>query len=133
MIIQDDDDEDVVYLLPSEPYEYDHPEGTGDAVSPFSSIWYCGIGKQKVVEAKRCNAMLVTSLQELRMRKAIPTQKRPNPKQRRKKRKAHDTSTPAAVAAAGSKTTTVPPTSSSATGKASRHRDESGQRTKRRF
>jgi hypothetical protein len=28
MHIQANNEEDVVYRLPSEPYEYDHPEGT---------------------------------------------------------------------------------------------------------
>lgn len=38
----------VVYVIPLTPYEYDHPEGTGHATSPFDSIWYCGIGADRV-------------------------------------------------------------------------------------
>merc|ERR1712194_10075 len=33
------------YIAPSSshPYEYDHPEDTGHAVSPFASVWFCGL------------------------------------------------------------------------------------------
>ena len=135
---QDDHAEDVVYLLPSVPYEYDHPEGTGKAESPFSSIWYCGIGMHRVADIKRCNvgkATFVKNLQELRDSNAIPTKKRPNPKQR-KKRKAQAIKGSTDPASSLHPLTTSTTTTDSATpdrkGK-SKHRDESGKRTKRRF
>jgi hypothetical protein len=37
--------DDVAHLIPSSPYEYDHPEGTGHEISPFAFLWFCGIGK----------------------------------------------------------------------------------------
>jgi len=90
-------DEDIVYLIPSVPYEYDHPEGTGKEVSPFASLWFCGMGKEKAKQAKeywesiewkhdRPKPRLAISLEELKNLNAIPTQKRPNPRQRKKKR-----------------------------------------------
>jgi hypothetical protein len=132
----DDDQEDVVYLLPSTPYEYDHPEGTGHTVSPFASIWYCGIGKERVKELASSSqlvgssngARLLLSLKEIRAAEAIPTKKRPNPKQRRKKRKHATSST---IEATLSQTNESAP---SGKRKQSRHRDPStGNRTKKRF
>ena len=99
---------DIFYIVPSIPYEYQHPEGTGKEIPPFSSIWYCGIPLDKVDEVKGAfrvaygddsvgitkedrvrdqkssSPRLVSSLAELKQLNAIPTQKRPNPKQRKK-------------------------------------------------
>ena len=137
---------DVAYLIPSSPYEYDHPEGTGHEIPPFASLWYCGIGEtqikhfQKVREGATNNlgesAAFVPSLEELEAKRAIPTEKRPNPRQRKKRK--------AVMLAEQNRTTTEtslankPGTSPHATkrnkpSKASRHRDESGKRTKNRF
>ncbi len=88
----DDDPLDIFYILPSVPYEYDHPDGTGHEISPFASIWFCGIPTQFISKAKNAfissktknNAIWASSLMELRQFKAIPTEKRKNPKQRRK-------------------------------------------------
>ena len=90
----DDDPFDIFYILPSIPYEYDHPEGTGHEVSPFASIWFCGIPTPFISKAKNAfissktknNAKWASSLLELRQFKAIPTEKRKNPKQRKKKK-----------------------------------------------
>ena len=35
-------------MIPTVPYEYEHPEGTGHERPPFASIWYCGVGKENV-------------------------------------------------------------------------------------
>lgn len=89
---------DVVYLLPSQPYEYNHPEGTGKEVPPFTSLWFCGIGKERVQTVQdfwdsihgkegQAKSTLVMSLESLRVSGTIPTQKRPNPRQRKKKRR----------------------------------------------
>ena len=88
---------DVVYLLPSQPYEYNHPEGTGKEIPPFTSLWFCGIGKERVQTVKgywesiqwkegQPKPTLAVSLESLRMSGTIPTQKRPNPRQRKKQR-----------------------------------------------
>jgi hypothetical protein len=82
-------------------------EGTGKEMSPFASIWYCGIPTRLVASAKEefrqahgCNSVgipkhgvglltsprLVSSLSELMQLNAVPTIKRPNPKQRKKAR-----------------------------------------------
>lgn len=99
---------DIFYIVPSIPYEYEHPEGTGKEIPPFSSIWYCGIPRYKVDDVKSAfriaygnesvgvttgdtgkgqkssSPRLLSSLAELKQLNAIPTQKRPNPKQRKK-------------------------------------------------
>jgi hypothetical protein len=83
-------DAHVVYLVPSKPYEYDHPEGTGKDIPPFNSLWYCGIGKDLVMKLQQSELWqslgLLRNLNDLRQCKAIPTNKRPNPKQRKKRK-----------------------------------------------
>ena len=32
----------IFYVVPREPYAYVHPEKTGHATPPFSTIWFCG-------------------------------------------------------------------------------------------
>jgi len=88
---------DVVYVVPSEPYQYQHPENTGHDQSPFTSLWFCGIGKgrmelvQKAFRENNQNgARLVTSFQELGGMGVVSTKKRMNPKQRRRLRKKLD-------------------------------------------
>lgn len=94
--------EDVVYLVPSAPYHYEHPQNTGKEKSPFDSLWFCGIGKERVAAFKhfweslpqttanhhhqRLPA-LATSLAELQAMNVISFQNRPNPRNRGKKRK----------------------------------------------
>ena len=105
----DDDPSDIMYVVPSIPYEYEHPEGTGKDVPPFASIWFCGIPIDKVDQVKDAfrrthgkdsvgfptsfsftqrsksnTPRLLSSLAELKKIKAVPTMKRPNPRQRRK-------------------------------------------------
>eukprot|EP00934_Nitzschia_sp_Nitz4_P003380 Nitzschia sp. Nitz4//scaffold88_size82704//17209//18057//NITZ4_005284-RA/size82704-processed-gene-0.46-mRNA-1//1//CDS//3329559470//3370//frame0 len=139
---------DVVYVLPSKPYEYDHPEGTGHAVSPFASLWFCCVGKDRIqaisnewASRSTGGAHLVTSMEELESLKAIPTEKRPNPRQRKKRR--------ALLSAAGDAMTTQKPGSTapvtnskqpsqnpikvSKSKKSSKYRDDRGKRAKKRF
>jgi hypothetical protein len=40
--------------VPSAKYEFDHPEGTGHASSPFFSIWFCHLGP----DPQACAAIL---------------------------------------------------------------------------
>ncbi len=107
---------DILYIVPSIPYDYEHPEGTGKDIPPFSSIWYCGIPLSKVEKFKDAfriaygkdsvglpkkeirgidpsqqsssdsSPRLLFSLEDLKQMNAVPTQKRPNPKQRKKAR-----------------------------------------------
>jgi len=95
---------DIVYVIPPSSYEYDHPEGTGHDIPPFASIWFCGLGtaaseKAKVIfnrlnqnnfktgnDTKRPPSVLVSTLEELKQRNAVPNQKRLNPRQRRKQK-----------------------------------------------
>lgn len=88
--------DDVVYLVPSTPYHYDHPDHTGKDQSPFDSLWFCGIGKERVATFQRYweslptatnRPSLVTSLRGLEATKVISLQNRPNPRQRGRKRK----------------------------------------------
>jgi len=133
----------TVYVIPSTPYEYDHPEGTGHAISPFDSIWYCGIGADRVENAEKCwneywndcdhrrvrPPRLVTSLDELERIKAVPTIKRPNPKQRRKRRKQIE----AAAASHSSDSVKNDVQKPKSNQKKSRYRNENGERKRKRF
>ena len=94
---------DVMYLIPSIPYEYTHPEGTGKDLPPFVSLWYCGIPdtiRQPMIqywnnlawnhhhEANgRSKPSLVMNWDQLKETGSIPIQKRPNPRQRKKKKR----------------------------------------------
>lgn len=91
-------DEGVVFLSPSEPYEYSHPEGTGKAIPPFASLWFCGLGEDRAKrlgeewnqlkwDGNRPLPRLANSIEELKQRGLIPSQKRPNPRQRGAKKK----------------------------------------------
>jgi hypothetical protein len=143
--------DNTAFLVPSIPYEYDHPEGTGHEISPFASLWFCGVGNVQELKEHwdahewkldRGRPTFATSIKELEELAAIPTEKRPNPRQR-KKRKA------AAMAAQKEETMQGKSQSASPAGRAqksdsnkkvrktpqkdSRHRDQSGKRTKTRF
>lgn len=91
------------YVVPSitNPYEYDHPEGTGYDVPPFASIWFCGmayttdltmnVGKLSIIDTfvryhsgKGNTPQIVSSLQELIQVGGLSGEKRKNPRQRRK-------------------------------------------------
>jgi hypothetical protein len=93
---QSSSEDDVVYLVPSAPYHYEHPENTGKDKSPFDSLWFCGLGKERVTAfqhyweslPKTTNRpTLATSLAELQAMNVISLQNRPNPRKRGKKRK----------------------------------------------
>jgi len=74
-----------------------HPKGTSKETSPFASLWHCGLGKDKAKLAEehwetfewkhqdRPKPKLAISLEESKDMGAIPTEKRPNPRQRNKK------------------------------------------------
>lgn len=141
---------DMVYLIPSQPYEYDHPEGTGHQISPFSSLWFCGVGRdklpliretwQKLLQSEDVSniATLVTSFAELQASRAIPTEKRPNPRQRKKMKAkiAGDTMRPinplVQTNSQGIDKTHKLTKGKNKT-KSSRYRDSKGNRTKKRF
>jgi hypothetical protein len=141
-LLQSNPQSGVVYVIPSTPYEYDHPEGTGHTVSPFDSIWFCGIGADRVgnvqmawnkylndPENKRGRPRLVTSLNELERLKEIPTGRRPNPRQRRKRRKKMEASTVGtSVNEAGRNTVSAESKQTK-----SRHRNENGERKRKPF
>jgi hypothetical protein len=103
------------YISPSPgyPYEYDHPDGTGHQVSPFDSVWFCGLAyvgggvgtaqkNQSVIDAYDrfhfirhpssrgggCNTKprIVSSLRELISAGGVSGERRKNPRQRRRMR-----------------------------------------------
>ena len=90
------------YIVPSfnNPYEYDHPEDTGHAVCPFSSLWFCGLSfrEEKLAEIRdaffkfhhasspAATPQIATSLEELMRIGSVSGIKRKNPRQRRKMR-----------------------------------------------
>ena len=91
--------EEVVYLVPNQDYHYDHPENTGKEQSPFASLWFCGLGRDRAVALRRfwdgasssrttavtAPPTLAASLAELESKKVVSLQNRPNPRQRRKR------------------------------------------------
>jgi hypothetical protein len=94
------------YIAPSStsPYEYDHPDGTGYQVSPFASVWFCGLAytertanSKSVIDtfvkfhtlrdpSRNSTPRIVTSLQELISVGGVSGERRKNPRQRRKMR-----------------------------------------------
>jgi len=34
-----------VFVVPTESYVYEHPQGTGKDAPPFYSLWYCGLNE----------------------------------------------------------------------------------------
>ena len=94
------------YIAPSStsPYEYDHPDGTGYLVSPFASVWICGLAytertanSKSVIDtfvkfhtlrdpSRKSTPRIVTSLQELISVGGVSGERRKNPRQRRKMR-----------------------------------------------
>ena len=87
---------DIVYVIPASPYEYDHPEGTGHDIPPFASLWFCGVGRNVKEECKNVykgtshsgnGPRIASSIKELQTVGAVKSGNRPNPKQRRKMRK----------------------------------------------
>ncbi len=92
------------YISPSCPYEYDHPDGTGYQVSPFASVWFCGLAytegtanSKSVIDTfvkfhtlcdpfRKSTPRIVTSLQELISIGGVSGERRKNPRQRRKMR-----------------------------------------------
>ncbi|CAM9263308.1 unnamed protein product [Choristocarpus tenellus] len=84
------------YLVPRTRYVFDHPEGTGNADSPFVGVWFVHAGSytddlfSTAVAGSNRAFDIVRSVQELGRRGIVNSQKRLNPRQRRaaKKRKA---------------------------------------------
>ena len=84
---------DIVYVIPSSPYKYDHPSGTGKTQCPFKSLWFCAVGAHRVdslvqywnkIPGKRNQPQLATSLTSLIEKNIIQEKIRPNPKRRSK-------------------------------------------------
>jgi hypothetical protein len=84
---------DLLFLVPSQPYQYHHPDETGYDISPFPSLWFCGIGRNRVDACLQHLAQLSSttratrSLAELADWGIIRLQNRLNPKQRQKQRR----------------------------------------------
>jgi hypothetical protein len=97
-ILLGDSIDNIAFLAPSMPYEYDHPEGTGHEISPFASLWFCGVDNvQELKEQwdahkwkldRECPTTFATSIKELEDLGATPTENRPNPRQRKKQKAA---------------------------------------------
>ncbi|CAM9788579.1 unnamed protein product [Ectocarpus fasciculatus] len=93
------------YVVPESKYNFDHPEGTGHADSPFTGVWYvhCGSHNEAVFEGtiaqKRGGVSVLRSLDELSQTGAVTTERRLNPRQRKALKKKR--SAAAAATAAG--------------------------------
>jgi hypothetical protein len=90
-----DSSNDVLYLVPSTDYAYDHPENTGKNYCPFKSLWFLGIGRDHIDSFKdfwqsqskeRIRLTLATSTIELQALGIVSSNNRPNPKQRSRKK-----------------------------------------------
>lgn len=98
-----------VFVAPpsNQPYEYDHPEGTGHETPPFQSVWFCGLSYGKYTESEMTSMKdgftkfhksnhkrvvscsvprIATGLQELIHLGCVSGEKRKNPRQRKKMR-----------------------------------------------
>ena len=92
-----DSADDIVYLVPSTTYKYDHPENTGKDYCPFESLWFFGIEKDQIESFQiywnslaletRSRLTLATTLSQLQNFGVISATNRPNPKQRNRQRK----------------------------------------------
>jgi hypothetical protein len=87
---------DIIYLIPSTTYNYDHPENTGKDHCPFESLWFFGIGKERIdsfqiywesLPPGTRRLTLATSLTQLQSLRVVSATNRPNPKQRSRIRK----------------------------------------------
>lgn len=143
---------EILYVVPSVPYEYDHPEGTGKGEVPFASIWFCGVPSEKVDNVKhkfreshgaqRNSPQLCSSLDELKALKVVPSAKRKNLKQRLKEKRRRlvtevDSNPTSDLGLAKKNEMPVEPKKVVVNRKTqrsrSKYRDESGKRLKRRF
>ena len=135
---------DVAYYVPSSQYEYDHPEGTGHEVSPFESLWFCGIGQEAIERLQKTGVAdsFVPSMEKLESLKVISTEKRPNPRQRKKRKVALlqasvsgklPSKEPSKVRVKASSAPRMEASKKRAPSGGSRHRDESGKRITKRF
>ncbi len=134
--------EDVCYIIPNQAYEYEHPDGTGHDIPPFASLWYCGIGKDRVRQVRdewmerhkeidKKSPRLAVSVEELQQWNAIPTMKRPNPRQRRKRQQQQQRQLIGKEQDTPSKEETV--VSAKTSTKTSKYRNREGRRGKKRF
>lgn len=153
----DEDDEEVIYIVPDQDYQYEHPENTGKEESPFASLWFCGIGRERVRALRKFWnqnrnhdshwPQLAFSVSELDSQQVVSLQNRPNPRQRRKRRRkiilgkkdgqaslkgkaSHEPLTRRTESETPVRADACPP---SRTKKQSKYRDQSGKRTKKRF
>lgn len=154
---------DVAYVVPATPYEYDHPEGTGHEAPPFASLWFCGVGRDRIRElqevwdkdhvlipgSRGCIPRFVSSLDQLVSLGFISVQKRPNPRQRKKRITVRMEETRVNTSSGRAEGQPMRPEKQTntihqpqkldrlnqkkKTKGSSRYRDESGKRTKRRF
>ncbi|EKX39900.1 hypothetical protein GUITHDRAFT_113893 [Guillardia theta CCMP2712] len=80
----------VFYGIPKVRYDFEHPEGTGHAVSPFFSIWFVYLGKHteeifswyKKRYGDEGPLKLARTVEDLAANKAVDNRKRLNPRQR---------------------------------------------------
>ena len=142
----------MVYIVPQQDYAYNHPEGTGQDVSPFRSMWFCGLPQGKHPHVRKFwnttrgtnqPPHLYLNFAELEVARVITAQHRPNPKQRKKMRRRMQQSNAAVVPEDSHVTASTESQAEKGEGTAAKHvskkkktskyRDNSGQRKKRRF
>lgn len=138
--------QDVAYVAPTKEYSYSHPEGTGHEESPFASLWFCCIGRdriQKLAQSWKESRKFISSFDELVSLGVISIQNRPNPRQRKKMRKLAaqgemgGASTFAQKAQSSKKNSSKNQTQKEQPKKKkrtnSKYRNKTGERTKKRF
>ena len=145
------------YVVPNVAYEYDHPEGTGKPIPPFFSIWFCGLPRSMDIDIQSLSdtntstgIRITSSLNELEEWEIITTKNRMNPKQRKKYKNKMKRDIDQEIFESESSDVIVAHHDQTATNritphitkskvqvqgrkKKSKHRDENGNRKKRRF
>ena len=84
------------FVVPSQIYDFSHPEGTGHDKSPFHSVWFVGAKSEELTSKlfDKCRAVfdrrgarLYRDVAALVRAGIVRSEKRGNPRQRRKRRK----------------------------------------------
>lgn len=149
----------MLYLVPSQTYQYEHPEGTGHTSSPFESLWFCGIPTSMISDqtlkgacsrvSQNQHAKLWTSWSDVVHHQGL-TRKRPNSHQRKAQRKrllaaqaegmdgninsgtsGHSAKQPHSKPSRATSTLTT--SGNTKAKKSSKYRDDQGKRKKKRF
>lgn len=132
--------EAIAYLIPPLDYAYHHPQGTGHDTSPFGSLWFCGIGRERCRRLRlewnnestmTARPKVALAMAELQAHGVVAGDKRPNPRQRHKRRRKLQQQ--AALTVEKSVEQEEKKGDAAVPNKRSKYRDETGNRIRKRF